>query len=235
MFAEDDEMLFDMNDFLFSTEAHLLPLHMKPYSLNRNADYLFQPSSTFRIVDRAAAANEPSLIVELAQSNSLRHKLCPSLPIIFATSSPKYGNNVSGQISDLRLSITQSYEQRCKMQQLYQQQQQSAQQKHQQTQQQIASKIKNFESMINNKDHMKTMPLRAGDFVVGRKEHLDTLKSMGVTVSVMGDGKSKKLAFTVTTFLTPLCSKNHPVGCQFMLRLVNEKFQFINISDFLKS
>ena len=200
MFAEDDEMLFDMNDFLFSTEAHLLPLHMKTYSLDSRVDYKYQPSALKLIEKRAA----DELSAELSTSDSLRHKLCPSLKVIFATaastssssssSSSNKSNtittNVSREISDLRDSITQSYEKKCKLQQQQQQSQQQQQQFNYQREPLNADmKIKNFNSLINNMEKMKSVPLRAVDFVVGRQDHLDVLKQMGVRVSTMNDGK----------------------------------------------
>lgn len=57
LFAEDDELVFDVDEFLFSTEAHLLPLNMMDYvderinSINEkiNLDKLNQQSKNFNI------------------------------------------------------------------------------------------------------------------------------------------------------------------------------------------
>ena len=145
MFAEEDEMLFDMNEFIFSTEAHLLPLHLNDYAHNKTGP-----------------RRRAELLID-QEAPTWRGKSCPSFEFLFDSKK----QSVPQMAQRLRESVAQVNERRC-----YQQQTQSA--------------TFTFQSNI---DKVKQMPLRAVEFVAGKKEHVDILKVMGIKITSTPDGR----------------------------------------------
>lgn len=162
LFEEDDQLLFDIDDFIFTTEAHLLPLDLVNYVMNQRPD--IQEN-----VDGEKRAAEPGYMIT---NQSWRAKSCPSLKFLFGSkdaesSSAKFDEkSIQESTRKLRESVTQMSYQRCQHSSL------------------------NFQSegsQVGKK--LKEMPLRAADFVAGRQDHMDILKKMGIKLTTMQDGR----------------------------------------------
>lgn len=175
IFAEEDDpnsLSIDVNDFLFTTEAHLIPLNMDPYKKKKE-----NIKSSKRLYNGSTNSNklknkkQKSNISEYDKNLSWVSKSCPSLRVLFGTS-VKNRFNITQETQKIRESISRSSnEEKCAH--------------HQET-----SNIHeiNFNSP-SNIEKLKSMPLRAIDFVAGRKDHIDILNKMGVQVTTMSDGR----------------------------------------------
>lgn len=153
MFVEDQDLIFDIDDFIFTTEAHLVPLNFD--------DYI---SKQIKVPNHFLNKN-----IYYDLNTSWKDKSCPSLNYLFGI------KDDSAQISlaskKLRDSVGQSGEQKCSSQsnQFY--------------------SDSSTNKVATNLDKLKLLPLRAHDFVAGRKDHMEILNKMGIKLSTMQDGR----------------------------------------------
>lgn len=147
MFEEDQNLLFNLEEFVFSTEAHLLPLNMNEYALNKTNHKQQETSNN-------------------DESNASK-TTCPSLEFLFGS---REMNKINEETRRLRDSIFQRgvNEQSC---------QQQSQPSH------------SIEVNTVNLLKMKSLPLRAVDFVAGRKDHMEILNKMGIKLTTIQDGR----------------------------------------------
>ncbi|RMZ94821.1 ER degradation-enhancing alpha-mannosidase 3 isoform X2 [Brachionus plicatilis] len=91
MFADEDELLFDIDDFIFTTEAHLVPLDLDDYASKK-----FKNTST---KDNKADFN--------FYSNNWKDKTCPSLKFLFNS------QDVFDATKRIRNSVGKMNEKKC--------------------------------------------------------------------------------------------------------------------------
>lgn len=152
MFEEDDKLLFDLDEFIFSTEAHLLPLKMDDYALNKSDKLI------------SIKYNEAHSVSQSGAKSS-----CPSLKFLFGSKDDK---KILEETRRLRESVFKNVnEQSC------------------QQQQQQQPSTYNIEINSINLLKMKTLPLRAADFVAGRKDHIEILNKLGIKLTTIQDGR----------------------------------------------
>ncbi len=179
IFAEEDgpnsSLAIDVNDFLFTTEAHLIPLNMDPYKKKndkkKSVKRLYGVSTNNKKVKNR---NQKTKVLENDAKSSLISKSCPSLKVLFGTAvydEAKKMFNLTEETQKIRESISRTTnEEKC-------------------AHHQESTNIEiNFNSP-SNLEKLKSMPLRAADFVAGRKDHIDILNKMGVQVTTMSDGR----------------------------------------------
>lgn len=129
IFAEDKDIIFNLDEFIFTTEAHLMPINLKMYAGN------------FKKPTRTGDVQK-----YYTEMNSLETS-CPSLSYQFSS------KEMPKAIKSFRDSVTQNSPD-CE---------------------QKPSFIQRDEYVHN----ARNMPLRAVDFVAGRKEHMEILAKMG--------------------------------------------------------
>lgn len=162
LFEEDEQMLFNIDDFIFSTEAHLLPLDMHHYALSKRPDH----------VDEIIRARLYSTSNYAIQNQSWRARSCPSLKTLFGNT------GASGDIfasmrettERIRSSVTQMSYQKCPGRAAF-------------------MDVKPTATTHQQQQLVKQMPLRAADFVAGRKDHMEILGKMGIKLTTMPDGR----------------------------------------------
>jgi ER degradation enhancer, mannosidase alpha-like 3 len=174
LFEEDDTLLFDIDEFIFTTEAHLVPLNME--------DYAFEPQNS-----KKNSYNENNKKKESSNNNNdyLLHqtwkgKSCPSLNFLFgATSTSRSALNVSLEAGKLRELISNQPIASSSCQRRQDEEDRIS----------INYSTSSFKSQVNLLNKARPLPLRASEFVAGRKEHMDILKRMGINLNVMPDGR----------------------------------------------
>ena len=145
--ANDTELEFDIDEFLLSTEAHLIPLDMNHYVASGSPEVERANLERTRQINRKLAADEPQRVIKW------REKSCPSFKYFFAS------ENVTEAVRRVRDSVSSMSEEKCRGQQ--QQEQHSA-------------------TLVPDMDaRLKTLPLRASEFVAGRLDHIHILSKMG--------------------------------------------------------
>jgi mannosidase alpha-like ER degradation enhancer 3 len=175
IFAEEDDanssLAIDVNDFLFTTEAHLIPLNMDPYKKKKGIKKSNSRSYGDQINNKKLKKQKYN-ISEYEVKSTWISKSCPSLKVLFGTAiydKAEKHFNITEETQKIRESVSRtSNEEKC-------------------AHHQEATNV-NFNSP-SNLEKLKSMPLRAIDFVAGRKDHIDILNKMGVQVTTMSDGR----------------------------------------------
>lgn len=139
IFSEDRDLLIDLDEFIFTTEAHILPIKFKDFS-NKSAD-----DSLPEVADRYL---------------NLVDKSCPSLKFLFNAKD-------KDAIRNFRESVLANNKKTCD--------------------QDIP--LRDGASAINLLKKNIKMPLKASEFVAGRKDHMDILNKMGIRLTTMQDGR----------------------------------------------
>lgn len=155
MFAEDDKLLFDMDDFIFSTEAHLIPLKMEDYVNKKLKQSISKSARAEFDKNKAKSGNN--------ENKKYSKKSCPSLKYLLGQTNAA---DVAKEAKKLRESILNTNEQKCQN-----------------------AKANTEDQQKINEERLKRMPLRAGDFVAGKTEHMAILKKMGINLNTMEDGR----------------------------------------------
>lgn len=153
MFAEEDELLIEIDDFIFTTEAHLVPLDLDDYvSKNIKTDLDKQNQEGFNFY-----------------STNWKDKTCPSLKFLFNSQS------IPEATKKIRDSVGKLNEKKCQ-------------------------KTSQFTQKSINLNKLKSLPLRAQDFVAGRTDHMNILKKMGISLSSTPDGRVQLIHKTNEAF-----------------------------------
>lgn len=153
MFAEEDELLIEIDDFLFTTEAHLVPLDLDDYVMGNTKNPIGnQNQEGFDFY-----------------STDWKDKSCPSLKFLFNSQS------IPEATKKIRDSVGRMSEKKCE-------------------------KTPQFSQKSINLDKLKLLPLRAQDFVVGRTDHINILKKMGISLSSTPDGRVQLIHKTNEAF-----------------------------------
>lgn len=147
IFEEDDKILFNLDEFLFSTEAHLLPLNMNEYVLDK--------------INIKKFTNNDIQLSDFKTTKST----CPSLKFLLGSTEKVKQNEEARRI---RESIFKNpNDQNCQTQ----------------------SNSYNVEPNSINLQKLKSLPLRASDFVAGRKDHMEILNKLGIKLTTIQDGR----------------------------------------------
>lgn len=166
LFTEDENIIFDIEDFIFSTEAHLLPLKIDDY---------IEPRLRKQLKPKSANNQRAASI----QRSSWRQRTCPNLSHMFGTkkSQKKDMSSIIEATKKIRDSVSFISEKQCDRSTKFD-----------------AESLTsfNFNSKTSadlNSDKFRQLPLRAVDFNSGRKDHLDILHKMGIKLTTMEDGR----------------------------------------------
>jgi ER degradation enhancer, mannosidase alpha-like 3 len=171
MFAEEHELAIDVDQFIFSTEAHLLPLNLAQYATKEVKQKLKDEKNKNKNKKSKKIKNK---IKKDSKNPQWINRSCPSLQVLFQNKlDDETGLIISvGEATKLiRQSVTNvKLAEKCEKPNTYDIQM-------------------NFENNIKIKDKSRELPLRAADFVAGRKDHMNILKRLGVSLSTMSDGR----------------------------------------------
>ena len=142
IFEEEEALLFDLNEFLFTTEAHLLPLKIEQYIGNAEMK----------------KANQIG-------NKSWMKKSCPSLKHLFnlkdATELERAAVKEAAKKVRDSVATASNFEHTCQQ----------------------------MNAFDANNEAIRKMPLRAAEFVAGRKDHMDILGQIGIKLITMQDGR----------------------------------------------
>jgi ER degradation enhancer, mannosidase alpha-like 3 len=184
LFEEDDTLLFDIDEFIFTTEAHLVPLNMQYYAVEPSKSSNDKSNESQKDDDN----NNNNYNGNYLLHEPWKGKSCPSLSFLFGTtpsssSSSRSSLNISLEAGKLRELISNqpiTSSSSCQRRQNDDDDRGMGS---------INYSTSSFKSQVNLLNKARPLPLRANEFVAGRKEHMDILKRMGINLNVMPDGR----------------------------------------------
>ncbi|GAB1597645.1 ER degradation-enhancing alpha-mannosidase-like protein 3 [Argonauta hians] len=91
LFAEDEDLILDMDDYIFTTEAHLLPLSLSIFNSSRHdSKIILEP---YHKLDNSSQHRKLSI-------ESMERETCPNIKHIYR-GEPNYAHSVREQLKDM--------------------------------------------------------------------------------------------------------------------------------------
>lgn len=171
LFAEDEEVMFDVDEFLFSTEAHILPLNMMDY-VDKRVD-----KNNLAKLDNTQDGQSGYLDLSVS---TWKDRTCPSLIHLLT---PDVSRPHMSQIHEatrlLRDSVSSVHEKKCS----------NPSHGGILDSASAAFNLKFAADDINNPDKFKQLPLRASEFNSGRTDHIALINRLGIKITTIADGR----------------------------------------------
>ncbi|XP_025112194.1 ER degradation-enhancing alpha-mannosidase-like protein 3 isoform X2 [Pomacea canaliculata] len=192
LFAEKSDILFDIDDFIFTTEAHLLPLALSVGNITA-----------------AAAAALPRIRREVYSKLTIELSPPTSGDFITAAATSTVGGRHKEEDEDdddeeLADHVCPNYHSTH-----------SAGRSYAQT---VRSHIKDIVDRLSPQQKSRRERLHASEFIAGNKDQLEALHAMGIRIATMSDGRIQ-LLHTASEALSPEDAEDGMLFMQEMIEL----------------